>query len=65
MEFRKIQHPKEKFNQISNIMKNSVRIFTTLVLATDLISFREPVTITGRVTDVQRNPLQGFSVSSK
>ena len=46
-------------------MKNSLKIFVILILAAVLISFIESVTITGKVTNENGQPLSGVSVIGK
>ena len=46
-------------------MKNSLKIFAILILAAVFISFIESVTITGKVTNENGQPLKGVSVKGK
>jgi Ca-activated chloride channel family protein len=46
-------------------MKKSLKIFAILILAAIVIAFTEPVTITGRVTDKQGQPIPGVTISVK
>jgi len=55
----------ESLIQNSIIMKNSLKVFATLILAAVLISFMESVTITGKVTDENGQPLKGAIISGK
>lgn len=66
MELAKSLHPIEKcLTKISEIMKNSFKIFVILILASAMIAFTESRNITGMVTDDQGNPLAGVNVSVK
>jgi Ca-activated chloride channel family protein len=46
-------------------MKNSLKIFAILILAATIIAFTESVTITGKVSDDQGQPIPGVSISIK
>jgi Ca-activated chloride channel homolog len=52
-------------NQIHKVMKNSFKIFAILLLASIALSFTGTVTITGRVTDSNGQPLAGVNVNIK
>jgi Ca-activated chloride channel family protein len=53
------------FNQNSNKMKNSFKIFVILIIAAATIAFTESRTIKGKVSDDQGKPLAGVNVSVK
>ncbi len=52
-------------NQILLVMKNSFKILLILIIASTVVAFAVSRTITGKVTDENRNPLAGVNVSVK
>jgi len=53
------------FNQIFNIMKNSLSIFAIVILGAIMLAFTESGTITGKVTDNQGHPIPGVNITVK
>ena len=46
-------------------MKNSLSIFAIVILAAILMAFTESITITGKVTDSQGQPISGVNIKVK
>lgn len=65
MEFSKPLHPVINVSLKTRLMKNSLLIFAGLVLTAIIFAFTEPVPISGNVTDINGQPLQGVIIKIK
>ncbi len=65
MEFGKSLHHIRKVKLKTDSMKNSLSIFTIVILGAIMIAFTEFRTITGTITDSQGQPLAGVTVKVK